>query len=165
MAESRQPPVAVVDFADQYFEPLNRAIFNRMRQLGVPEDMIGFEYPGIEEGPFVRYLTSQIGGNINPYRLPERKPGINLDCGVLDSGHPAMSKVPSWSKARLRDRIDAAIAHEYTEALAKPMPGLDFHEQAVTFAPDTALNIGPIARQILREYRTAMQLDYLEERT
>ena len=107
----------------------------------------------------MRYPTSQIGGNINPHTLPGRKPGINLDLGVLDAKHPAMSKVPSWATASLRDRIDAAIAHEYTEALANPMPGLNFHEQALKFAPDTPLNISSHARQILREYRTALGLD------
>jgi len=130
-----------------------------MRQVGVPDEMIGFKYPGIDEGPFVRYPTSQIGGNINPHVFSGRKPGINLDLGVLDANHPAMSKVPAWAKASLRDRIDAAIAHEYTEALAAPMPGLNFHEQALKFAPDTSLNISSRARQILREYRTATGLD------
>jgi len=113
----------------------------------------------VDEGAFVRYPTSQVGGNINPYTFPGRRPAINLDCGVLDVSHPAMSKVPSWSQASLRDRIEAAVAHEYTEALAKPMPGLSFHDQALKFAPETALDISPAARQILREYRTAMGLD------
>ena len=70
-----------------------------------------------------------------------------------------MSKVSSWSQASLRDRVEAAIAHEYTEALAQPMPGLSFHDQALKFAPETNLDISPGARQILREYRTAMGLD------
>src|SRR5271155_1422617 len=126
MAPSGQPPVDVVDFANRYYEPLNRVIGNRMRQVGVLEEMIGFKYPGIDEGPFVRYPTCQIGGNINPHMSPGCKPGINLDLGVLDANHPAMSKVPSWEKATLRERIDAAIAHEYTEALAKPIPGSNF---------------------------------------
>jgi len=159
MAKSGQPPVDVIDFANRYNEPLNRVIGNRMRQVGVPEEMIGFKYPGIDEGPFVRYPTSQMGGNLNPHLVPGCKPGINLDLGVLDANHPAMSKVPSWAKAALRDRIDAAIAHEYTEALANPMPGLNFHEQSLKFAPDTPLDISPGARQILMEYRTAMGLD------
>jgi len=159
MAPFSQPPVDVVNFANRYYEPMNRVIGNRMRQVGVPDEMIGFKYPGIEEGPFVRYPTSQIGGNINPHLFPGRKPAINLDFGVLDANHPAMSKVLSWAKASLRDRIDAAIAHEYTEALAKPMPGLNFHEQALKFAPDTPLNISLRARQILGEYRTVMGLD------
>lgn len=159
MSQSTQPPVDVVDFANRFYEPLNRFIGKRMRQVGVPDEMIGFKYPGIDEGPFVRYPTSQMGGNINPHVFPGRKPAINLDLGVLDINHPAMTKVPSWSKATLRERIDAAIAHEYTEALAKPMSGLNFHEQALKFAPDTPLNISPRARQILREYRTAMGLD------
>jgi hypothetical protein len=159
MVNSGQPPVAVVDFADRYHEPLNRAIANRMRQVGVPDEMIGFKYPGVDEGAFVRYPTAQVGGNINPHTFPGRRPAINLDCGVLDVSHPAMSKVPSWSQASLRDRIEAAVAHEYTEALAKPMPGLSFHDQALKFAPETALDISSGARQILREYRTAMGLD------
>jgi hypothetical protein len=159
MLESGQPPVDVVDFADRYYETLKRVIGDRMRQVGVPEEMIGFEYLGIDEGPFVRYPTSQIGGNINPHRFPGRRPGINIDLGVLDANHPAMTNAPSWATARLRDRVDAAIAHEYTEASAKPLPGLDFHEQALKFAPDTALKISPAAREILREYRTAMSLD------
>jgi hypothetical protein len=159
MPQSSQPPVDIVDFANRYYEPLNRLIGNRMRQVGVPDEMIGFKYPGIDEGPFVRYPTSQMGGNINPHVFPGRKPAINLDVGVLDANHRAMSNVPSWSKATLRVRIDAAIAHEYTEALAKPMPGLDFHEQALKFAPETPLNISARARQVLREYRTAMGFD------
>lgn len=159
MPQSSQLPVDVVDFANRYYEPLNRLIGNRMRQVGVPDEMIGFKYPGIDEGAFVRYPISQMGGNINPHVFPGRKPAINLDVGVLDADHPAMSKVPSWSKATLRDRIDAAIAHEHTEALATPMPGLDFHQQALKFAPDTSLNISSRARQILREYRTAMGFD------
>src|SRR5260370_16095781 len=119
MAQSGQPPVDIVDFANRYNEPLNRVIGNRMRQVGVPDEMIGFKYPGIDEGPFVRYPTSQIGGNINPHVFPGRKPGINLDLGVLDANHPAMSTVLSWAKAGLRDRIDATIAPEHTEALAE----------------------------------------------
>lgn len=159
MVQSAQPPVDIVDFANRYYEPLNRLIGNRMRQVGVPDEMIGFKYPGIDEGPFVRYPTSQIDGNINPHTFPGRKPAINLDYGVLDANHPAMSNVPSWAKAGLRDRIDAAVAHEYTEALAQPMPGSNFHEQAIKFAPDTPLNISPRARQMLREHRSAMGLD------
>jgi hypothetical protein len=88
MAQSGQPPVDIVDFANRYNDLLNRVIGNRMRQVGVPNEMIGFKYPGIDEGPFVRYPTSQIGGNINPHVFPGRKPGINLDLGVLDASRP-----------------------------------------------------------------------------
>jgi hypothetical protein len=130
-----------------------------MRRIGVPDDMIGFKWPGIDEGPFVRYPDAQIGGNINPHLFPGRRPAINLDYGVLDADHPAMSKVASWATANLRDRIDVAIAHEYTEALAQPMPGFDFHQQAIRLAPETQLDITLRARQILREYRTVMGLD------
>ncbi len=159
MAKSAQPPADVIDFANRYYDLLNRVIGDRMRQVGVPDEMIGFKFPGIDEGAFVRYPNSQIGGNINPNVIPGRKPAINIDYGVLDVNHPAMNEVPSWAKATLRDRIDAAIAHEYTEALAKPMAGLDFHQQAIKFAPDTLILISPGARKILSEYRSAMGLD------
>lgn len=159
MATSTQPPADVVDFANRYYQALNLLIANRMRQVGVPDEMIGFQYPGIDGGAFVRYPTSQIGGNMNPHLFPGRKPGINIDYGVLDADHPAMASVPSWRSASWRERIDAVIAHEYTEALASPMTGLDVHLQAVKFAPDTPLHITPGARQILREYRTVLALD------
>jgi hypothetical protein len=49
-----------------------------------------------------------------------------------------------WAKSRLRDRIDAIVAHEHLEAQGKP------HEELVQRAPDTELPIGENARKILR---------------
>jgi hypothetical protein len=158
MASSAQPPADVEDFANRYYKELNRAIGNRMRLIGVPEDLIGFKWPGIDDGPFVRYPTAQIGGNINPHLFPGLQAAINLDYGVLDADHPAMSEVPSWATSGLCDRVNAAIAHEYTEALAQPLPGLDCHQQAIRLAPETPLKISACARQILRAYRTVMGL-------
>jgi hypothetical protein len=40
-APGYQLPADIADFANRYQEPLSRAIGNRMRQVGVPEEMIG----------------------------------------------------------------------------------------------------------------------------
>jgi hypothetical protein len=87
-----------------------------MRQLGVPDSMIGIRnYPGVAEGPFTRFRSTQIGGNVNPNLMPGRQAGIALDHGIFDAAHPQMGNVPSWRRASLRDRMDAAIVHEYLE--------------------------------------------------
>ena len=146
----RLPP-DIADFADRYQEALSRAIGNRMRQVGVPEELIGIEWWGIEKGPFVRYHPPQFGGNIR--RGSNGKPGINVDATVFDANAPKMGLLLSWRTASLRHRIDAVIAHEYTEALAPQ--GEDFHLYAVKNAENTAIAISDRARQILREYRRA----------
>jgi hypothetical protein len=150
-APGYQLPAEVADFADRYQEPLSRAIGNRMRQVGVPEEMIGVEWWGVERGPFVRYQPPRLGGNIRVGT--SGKPGINVDPAVFDANAPKVGNLPSWRAARLRDRIDAVIAHEYTEALAPT--GVDFHIHALQNAENTPLQISDMARQILREYRRA----------
>ena len=54
---------------------------------------------------------------------------------------------PLWAKSRLRDRIDAIIAHEDAESLTGD------HDLAEAMAPDTALPITDGARQLLRTIR------------
>lgn len=144
-------PADIADFARRFQDPLSRMIGNRMRHVGVPEDMIGIEWWGVDPGPFVRYHPPQLGGNIRVGL--SGKPGINVDPAVFDSNAPNMGNLTSWTTAGLRDRIDAVIAHEYTEALAPP--GGDFHIHAVLYAENTPLSISDRARQILCEYRRA----------
>jgi hypothetical protein len=90
MAQARgyQLPADVADFANRYQEPLARAIGNRMRQVGVPEEMIGVEWWGVDPGPFVRYHPPQLGGNIQVGL--NGKPGINVDPAVFDANAPKM---------------------------------------------------------------------------
>ncbi len=52
-----------------------------------------------------------------------------------------------WAKSRLRDRIDAVIAHEDAESLTGD------HNLAEAVAPGTTLPITDGARQILRAIR------------
>jgi hypothetical protein len=69
--------------------------------------------------------------------------------GVFDT--ELMAKRPEagavWAKSRLRDRIDAVIAHEEAESLTGD------HDLAEAMAPETALPITNEARQILRAIR------------
>lgn len=146
-----QLPPNLADFADRYQDPLSRAIGSRMRQVGVPDEMIGVEWWGVDRGPFVRYHPPQLGGNIRVGL--NGKPGINVDPAVFDADAPKMGQLPSWKSAGLRDRLDAVIAHEYTEALAPP--GVDGHIHAVKHAETAPLRITDRARHILREYRQA----------
>lgn len=80
-----------------------------------------------------------------------RQGGENTTGVVLDSGllNPDLLKGEKggrlWAKARLRDRIDAAISHEYEEL----MHGGD-HSAAIEAAPRTNLSISDMARRINR---------------
>lgn len=118
--------------------------------------MIGiFGMPYEDSNAFV--LTHAIGGSNN--NIPGRGiigdgPGINVDFAALDPNFPPMRKVATWSSSRLKDRIDAVIAHEYTEVLLPALTlGKETHMVALKTAPETTLKITEGARRILREYR------------
>jgi hypothetical protein len=162
-------PASVLEFAARNEAELNATIAARMRQLGVPEDMIGLRgVAGIDEGrAFVRFPDSQIGGNLNPAVNPALQRGIAIDHGVLDVAHPSMNNVPAWRQANttLRDRVDAAVAHEFVEARLTPPANLTgqarvewLHSEALRLAPDTTLPITERAREILQQYRSASGL-------
>ena len=73
---------------------------------------------------------------------------INLNSGVFNPEllvpHPSPTVSSIWGKARLRDRCDAVIAHEYHEG-----QGVS-HSEAERRAADTELRITDGARRILR---------------
>jgi hypothetical protein len=144
-----QLPTDVADFAARYHDLLSAAVAARMRRVGVPPDMIGIRYWGVDDGAFVRYDPPQLGGNIR--RGLDGKPGINVDAAVLDGSALKVGALPAWRAGNLKDRVDAVTAHEYTEVLAPPVG--DAHEFAVGRAEFTPLAITDRARQILREYR------------
>ena len=148
-------------FAEEWEAILVLAVARRMRAVGVPDSMIGISgMPYEDPGAFVR--THAVGGSNN--NIPGRgiigdRPGINVDIAVLDAGFPPMLKVMAWSEGRLKDRIDAVIAHEYTEVmLSTPTAGRTPHQDAVETAPETSLKITEGARRILRDYRQVARL-------
>jgi hypothetical protein len=102
---------------------------------------------------------------VNAHLTPGRPAGIAVDHGIFDAGHPEMANVPSWASASVRDRMDAAIVHEYIEATLQPPSYLRgrsaaawLHNEAISRGPNTALSITHSAREILRQYRQAAGL-------
>jgi hypothetical protein len=125
------------DFSRRWADRLEEYCSIRMQELGLADDLIGsppLTKPGIwrafdpEEGT---------GGTI------ER--GIVVNSGCLN---PDLMKGKKgsrvWAQARLRDRIDAIIAHEYEEDRTGS------HEAAVREARRTKLPITEGARRICR---------------
>jgi len=131
------------DFAHRYAEPLDWQASIRMDELGIPRDRIGSSDRdhGIEWCAFNPYERD--GGGNNP------DGPVNVDSGVLNP--ELLTKAYSgktaklWRKARLRDRMDAIIAHEVSEADYRT------HEAALETAPKTELRISERARRILLE--------------
>jgi hypothetical protein len=131
------------DFAERYAFELDYAVSQRMMDLGIPDDRIGM--PNIGYGPprlvFQPYGVE--GGNV-------RGDGeMIIDSGLLnddllkqDYGEKAARL---FARSRLRDRLDAIIAHEYEEH----RHGMS-HEAALKAAPTTDLPISDQARKIAK---------------
>jgi hypothetical protein len=125
------------DFAGRWADKLEEHCVVRMEELGIHNDMIGepdFEGDG-------RWLA------FNPHRQSGggNTTGVIIDSGVLN---PDLLKGKNggrlWRRARLRDRIDAIIAHEYEELRHGS------HAAALKAAPKTQLLITDCARRICR---------------
>jgi len=131
------------DFAHRYAEPLDWLAGIRMEELGIPIDRIGSNDHdhGLSGAAFNPYERD--GGGNNP------NGPVNVDSGVFnpDLMTKAYTKKTAklWRKSRLRDRIDAIIAHEISEA------DHGTHEAALKMAPKTELPINDRARRILVE--------------
>jgi hypothetical protein len=120
----------------------------RMRELGVPEARIGSSDHLRRIGRRAFFADEDTGGGLATGGR------INVDSGVLNPEHAANLAPPApeaWRRARLRDRIDAVIAHEDMEFQAGT------HEAAVVFAPETSLPIGGRPRALLRAIRLGEQ--------
>jgi hypothetical protein len=131
------------DFAHRYAERLDWLTGIRMEELGILNDRIGSNdhEHGLSGAAFNPYERD--GGGNNPNGL------VNVDSGVFNP--ELMTKAYTkktaklWRKSRLRDRIDAIIAHEISEA------DYGTHEAALKMAPKTELPINDRARRILVE--------------
>ena len=143
------PAEHAAEFSCTWADRLDQYCGWRMEELGIPFDRIGSSdhRHGIAcAAPF------------NPH---ERDAGgistggrVNVDSGVLNPEQSANLNPPApddWRHARLRDRIDAAIAHEDMEWRAGS------HESAVELAPETDLPIGKRPRKLLRAIRLGEQ--------
>jgi hypothetical protein len=125
------------DFARRYAFPLDQYCAIRMAELGIPKHLHGAtDFNG--DGSWKAFIVhGRSGGNLTD--------GISVNSGVLNPDLLKGQKgVRVFAKARLRDRIDAIIAHEYEE------DRLGTHELALKHAPKTELPISDEARRILR---------------
>jgi hypothetical protein len=114
----------------------------RLRQLGIPERCIGA--PHYERGGQRRaFLPSESKGGTNDFAVR-----LYVDSGVRNPALNAEKNGPDatrlWARSRLRDRIDAVIAHEFEEGR-----GLS-HNHVVERVADTRLLISENARRILK---------------
>ena len=123
------------DVAESYVE-------RRMRELGIQEQRIGA--PDYDRGGKRQaFLPEDARGGTNDFAGR-----IYVDSGALNPQLNAQAIVPEasrlWARSRLRERIDAVIAHEYEES------GGIHHDQVVERVAETTLPISENARRILR---------------
>jgi RHS repeat-associated protein len=148
-------PTSILQDAMNNEAALNDLVAERMEEVGVPPDMIG-NVQNPYEGPGAFVVRDPAVGGTNA--LPGLPKAISVDTGVfLDN----LVNTPSWRSASLEDRIDAVIAHEYTEVNTPPSlyegtgdigKQIEIrHNWSLMNASETPLNISDNARQLLRE--------------
>ncbi len=126
------------DFSRRYAPEMDYLTGDRMAELGIPTDRFGSRVPGQGHATFLPHERS--GGGNDPAG------GLTIDSGVFNP--ELLGRLPGnkeWAKARLRDRLDATIAHEHEEARRSGN-----HVEALKHAPDTELPISQGGRLILR---------------
>jgi hypothetical protein len=124
--------------AQQWEDVGERHVRRRMKELGIPEGQIGQPtYDG--DGKWRAF---------DPYT---KTGGTNTTGAVVNSGvlNPELLKGKKggriWPKMRLKDRIDAIVAHEYEELRAEGN-----HAKALKGAAKTELPISDEARRLNR---------------
>ncbi|MGC8641686.1 MAG: hypothetical protein ACP5XB_17605 [Isosphaeraceae bacterium] len=126
------------DFAVRWADKLEEHVAIRNAELGIPDEMNGQpNYEGDGRWQAFNAYGRQGGENTT---------GVVIDSGVLN---PELLKGQKGgrlrAKARLRDRIDATIVHEYEELRYSGN-----HAAALRAAEKTELPISDMARRINR---------------
>jgi hypothetical protein len=129
------------DFARRYAEPMDYHASQRMIDLGIPLERIGMPdpYHGIRHAAFHPDYPS--AGGVSPDGRIVVEGGIFNPSLMNPLGTHAGE---AWANARLRDRLDAVVAHEYEEHASGS------HGGAVARAATSALPISHAARELLR---------------
>jgi hypothetical protein len=108
-----------------------------MDELGIPNDKNGEQDPNRPKTWWAFVPEERTGGYTSR--------GITVNSGCLNPGLQKGKKGGRfWPKARLRDRIDSIIAHEWAEEQT-----LD-HDEALKAAAKTKLRVTDGAKRILR---------------
>jgi hypothetical protein len=146
LAPPQPIPANAADHAEQFaltwYDVLEFFTPKRLRELAIPDDQIGAFDRDFDLRLAAFHPKERTGGGISPGAR------INLNNGVLNPDllvpHPSPAVSSIWCRARLRDRCDAVIAHEYHEG-----QGLS-HKEAERRAAETELAVSDGARSILR---------------
>jgi hypothetical protein len=125
------------DFSGRWADRLDEYCTIRMDELGIPNEKNGEQDPNHPQTWRAFVPEERTGGYTSR--------GITVDSGVLN---PELLKGKKggriWPRARLRDRIDAIVAHEWAESR------LVDHAAALRAAARTDLPVSEGARRILR---------------
>ncbi len=125
------------DFAHRWADRLDEYCTIRMAELGIPDAKNGEADPS-NPGTWRSFVAEERTGGYTSR-------GITVNSGCLNPDLLRGRKGGRvWTKARLRDRIDAVIAHEWAEDQT-----LD-HNEALRAAAKTDLPVGDGARRILK---------------
>jgi hypothetical protein len=138
------PAAHARDFAERYSIPLSYSAEQRMTELGIDPDRIGMpdKNHGLQWSAF--HPHGMLGGSYSPDGRLIVDAGV-LNTDLLKAGYDKKA-ANLFGRSRLRDRMDAIIAHEYEEH----RNGMS-HVEALKAAPKTALPISEEAREICRE--------------
>ena len=131
-----------MQFALTWYQRLETFAQKRLRELGIPDHRIGAFDHDFDLRLAAFHPKERTGGGVSPGGR------INLNSGVFNPDllvpHPSPTVSSVWRKARVRDRCDAVIAHEYHE-------GQDVsHTEAERQASQTDLPVTDGARRILQ---------------
>jgi hypothetical protein len=128
-------------FAREYADKLENYVEGRMHALGVPEHQIGL--PDASRGlPWaVFHPNGTTGGSVIGDKIAVNSGVLNPEL-LAERYGPETGK--TWAISRLRDRIDAVIAHEVAEGKAGT------HEGAEQLAAETDLPVSEGTKSILR---------------
>jgi hypothetical protein len=131
------------DFSRRYADDLEIATGQVMIDLGLTRHEMGLRDPVRKLEHHTFFPNERDCGGVSPLKQ------INLDSGIMN---PAVMDRPYgevcgklWRKTRLRDRMQASIAHEKAEGEYD-----HDHELALIAGPETKLTISHRAREILR---------------
>ena len=131
------------DFSERYSEPLDYHAGKTMLDLGIDPQRIGAPDPdnGFKHAAF--HPKDSTGGSITPDGRIILDSGVmNLEALDVPYGEEA-GKL--WAGSRLKDRMQAIIAHEEAEHLTGSHAG--------ALATDTELPVSHRAKEILRAMR------------
>jgi len=122
-------------------QELERLVVSQARDIG-----IGVEIDVIyrHKGDLLGIICIGFEYSDNPWT--PGKPLIGIDRGILNPDELFGVK-SQLTELKLIDRIDAVLAHEYTELI---LGGPNFHEAAIWEAPKTTLRISKSARDYLQ---------------